>query len=121
MRLEKRSVIDTDVWIHLLRRDAATYGFMKGVAPKSRIVISVITIAELYAGEREKNQERLYWALRNAMRAEVTSEIAILAGHYRRTFGASHGSELADCFIAATAKILNADLITYNARHFPMP
>ena len=121
MRRTGKSVVDTNVWIELLRRDSATVDFMKRLTRQQRIVCSVISIAELYAGQRDGREHELYWKLRNAEHADVTSEIATQAGAYRRRYGPTHGSELADCLIAATAEAYHADLVTYNIRHFPMP
>ena len=119
MAFAKRSLIDTNVWIQLLRRDSSTYQFVKHLSQRSQILVSTITIAELYAGELSDEEERLYWALRNSLHVAVTTEIAVRAGHYSRHFK-SHSLDLPDCLIAATAKIAQADLVTYNIRHFPM-
>ncbi|MCA1719025.1 MAG: type II toxin-antitoxin system VapC family toxin, partial [Actinobacteria bacterium] len=39
---------------------------------------------------------------------------------YRRDYGPSHGTGLADALIAATTEETGADLVTFNRRHFPM-
>ena len=117
----KRSVVDSDVWIRILRRDTDAIEFVKELAQRHRVICSVITIAELYAGVRPGEEERMYWMLRNATHAQVTTEIAQRAGFFRRRYLATHGVELTDCLIAATAEAYHADLVTYNTRHFPMP
>ena len=43
-----------------------------------------------------------------------------LGGLYRRDYGRSHGTGLADALIAATSEENGADLVTFNRRHFPM-
>ena len=43
-----------------------------------------------------------------------------MGGLYRRDYGQSHGTGLADALIAATAEENGATLVTFNQRHFPM-
>ncbi len=43
------------------------------------------------------------------------------AGRIRRTFGGSHGTDLVDAVLAATALERSVALVTDNRRHFPMP
>lgn len=51
----------------------------------------------------------------------VDAEIARRAGEFARAFRATHGGiDAADCLIAATTEILQADLLSTNVRHFPM-
>jgi hypothetical protein len=42
------------------------------------------------------------------------------AGLWRRQYGPSHGTGLADALIAASAEAAGATLVTLNRRHFPM-
>jgi len=42
------------------------------------------------------------------------------AGLWRRTYGRSHGTGLADALIAASASAAQATLVTLNRKHFPM-
>ena len=50
----------------------------------------------------------------------LNAEIARQGGLYRRNYGPSHGVGLADALIAASATLHQAQLVTLNARHFPM-
>jgi hypothetical protein len=50
----------------------------------------------------------------------VDTEIARLAGLWKRDHGPSHGTGLADALIAATASKCGASLKTLNTKHFPM-
>ena len=87
---------------------------------RTRPLISVITIAELRAGMRSTEEPALERLVGAMMARELTPEIAGLGGDFRRQFGPSHGTGLADALIAATAVIEDAVLITLNVRHFPM-
>ena len=51
---------------------------------------------------------------------DIGTKIAEYSGRYLKTYGKSHGLELADAFIAATAFITGSRLVTLNRKHFPM-
>ena len=112
-------LIDTDVLIDFFR------GYNKAVTfvntNSTRIVLSSIVVAELYAGV--KGEEELS-ALENFVFLfriiPVTSEIAKTGGLYKNYYGKSHGVGLADAIIAATCIIENAELKTLNVKHYPM-
>ena len=50
----------------------------------------------------------------------VSVEIAKAGGLWRREYGKSHGTGLADAIIASTAEVEQAELKTLNIKHFPM-
>jgi len=54
-------------------------------------------------------------------RVPVDQEIGRRAGEYLRAFHASHGTELGDALIAATAAVHTCALWTQNRKHYPMP
>ena len=111
-------LVDTDVLIDYLRgqRDAAAFLYSLGEPP----MVSVITLAELWAGARPGEEARLRQALQVLRLAKVDATIAERAGRLRRQFGPSHGTSLPDALIAATAVELGLTLVTLNERHFPM-
>ena len=51
----------------------------------------------------------------------VSEKIASLAGEFLNTYRRSHGVELADALIAASAIEIQALLLTRNLKHYPMP
>ncbi len=111
-------LIDTDIIIDYLRgfQQAATY--LEKINPAA---ISVITVAELYARVKGKQEEH---TLENFISLfeilSLSGPIAQLGGIYRRDYGKSHGTGLADALIAATATVHHAKLASLNARHYPM-
>ena len=117
--MSERLLIDTDVLIDYLRANPQAVDFLENLT--QLILISSITVAELYAGVRE-GQERT--ALDNFISVfeivAIDEKIATLGGLYRRDYGKSHGVGLADALIAATASIKQAKLVTLNQKHFPM-
>lgn len=50
----------------------------------------------------------------------LTAEVGRKAGRYLKSYARSHGVELADALVAATAFSNNMPLWTLNKRHYPM-
>jgi hypothetical protein len=112
-------LLDTCVLIDYLRDREAAVQLMRRL--KTRPSVSVITVAELYAGARNKSEHRRIEALPPLLHVrDVDFEIARLAGRYRLQYRTSHGVGIPDALIAATAQVHGARLVTRNARHFPM-
>ena len=114
-----RLLIDTDVLVDYLRGHRKAVKYLESLP--GRLFISVVTVAELYAGVREGEERVLLEGfLRVFETVPVDHEIARKGGLYRRDFGPSHGLGLGDALIAASAEGKEARLVTLNARHFPM-
>ncbi len=115
-------VIDTDVVIELLRhRDAGILAiWQRLVEDGEQIVFSAITMAEIYHGVRPSEEAAVAAAFSVMVCAPVNTEIARRAGEYLRTFNRSHGVELGDALIAATACEFGFPLWTRNRKHYPM-
>jgi len=112
-------LLDTDVLVDCLRsqKDAVVY-LERQTAP---LIVSTITVAELYAGVREGKERRILERFLLAFEMiPVDEEISKAGGLFRRDYGPSHGVGLADALIAATAAARKAILVTLNRRHFPM-
>ena len=117
--MAKSFLLDTDVLVDFLR------GYSKAVAfvnvQSSRIILSSIVVAELYAGVKGDAEQA---ALENFVYlfrvVPVSADIAKAGGLYKRDYGKSHGVGLADAILAATAEAENAVLKTLNTKHYPM-
>ena len=112
-------LLDTTVLVDLVRgrRDAREFIRSQMLKPS----MSVVTLAELYAGVREGRQRRLIEQLRFSFEiVPVDDQIAESAGDFRRRFGKSHDVAIPDALIAASAMRVGARLVSHNARHFPM-
>ena len=112
-------LLDTDVLVDFLR------GYSQGVifvnAHVDRIILSSIVVAQLYAGVKGDDEQTVLDQFVSLFRiVPVTTEIAKIAGLYKRQYGGSHGVGLADAIIAASAKVENASLKTLNLKHYPM-
>lgn len=116
--MNSRLLIDTDVLVDFLR------GFPKAVkyvkTHSEEIIISAITVAELYAGVRDEERRQLDDFISLFDVIPVSDEIAKSGGLFKQQFFKSHGVGLADAIIAATSIISDAELKTLNTKHYPM-
>lgn len=112
-------VVDTDVLIDDLRDQADAVAFLEVCAQP--LALSVVTVAELYVGVRDGEERRRLDAFVAAFDAlPLEREAAVQAGLWRRQYGPSHGTGLADALIAASVAAAGSTLATLNRRHFPM-
>jgi predicted nucleic acid-binding protein len=112
-------LLDSCIMIDVLRGREAALAFVNGLpeAPS----LSVITATELIAGVRNARERRqVERMLAVYVTHDIGLEIASLAGDYLRQYGRSHGIDLIDTLIAATAKTSGLALATLNLKHFPM-
>jgi predicted nucleic acid-binding protein len=114
-------VIDTDVLIdHFHNVQAATDYIARSLLADGELFISSVSVAEILAGMRP-GEEELTEALFDLFTVQpADEEVARIAGAYLHLFARTYRLELGDALIAATAKILGAELITRNTRHYPM-
>lgn len=83
--------------------------------------MSVISEAELYSGVRGKEAEQVLEQFLLAFKIiDVDENLAKVGGLHRQNYHSSHGTGLADAIIAASAGKVNAILVTFNKRHYPM-
>lgn len=111
-------LVDTDILVDYLRGRGEAAAFLDN--NQGRIMVSTITVAELYVGVREgRERQVLEQFLRAFVEVPVDKGIARKGGLYRRDYGPRQGVGLADAIIAATAESEQAQLVTLNERHFP--
>jgi len=113
-----RILVDTDVLVEYLRGHPRAGDYLEAL--DAELQVSVITVAELFTGAREDEEEELRRFLSGFTVCPVTERIAEIGGRYRGSWGATHGTGLADALIAATASTTGATLATFNDRHLPM-
>lgn len=112
-------LLDTDVLVDYLRGRMQAAAYLE--ARTEPLLVSAITVAELFAGVRDGEERHRLEEFLSAFEIVVlTREIAQEGGLYRRDYGPSHGVGLAEALTAATAGLRQARLVTLNARHFPM-
>jgi predicted nucleic acid-binding protein len=115
-------LIDTTVAVdHLRGMRAATDLLLQLVAGGEAVAASEITRFELLAGVRKDEVEALEIFFSSLAWAPIDENISRAAGMLAQRLRRSHsGIDDADYLIAATAIVLDADLLTTNTRHFPM-
>jgi len=112
-------LLDTCVLIDCLRSRTAALEFVHRIETKPSL--SVVTVAELETGARSRAEVLgIQGLLAQMLVRDVNLAIARLAGRFCRDYQRSHGVEIPDALIAATAQIHGARLVTRNVRHFPM-
>lgn len=114
-------LIDTDILVDHLKDVSSAVKILKKLATKGKLFCSVINEAEILAGMRENEKERVEALFQALNVLDVNREIAQLAGRYRRDYKKSQGVQISDALIAATASLHNLILVTLNKKHFPMP
>ena len=115
----KKMLFDTDILIEYLRGKDEAKAYIDNI--KDVIYISSITMAELYAGVRKGNEsKKLEIFIETFEVISLNKNIAKTGGLYRNQYKPSHGTGLADALIAATAKEIGAQVVTFNSKHFPM-
>lgn len=111
-------LLDTAVLVDYLRGHEAAARFLEDAT--GRLLVSAVSVAELYAGVREgREREALHDFVTAFEIAPVDEEVARLGGLVRRDFGPSHGVGLADALVAATAEVAGVRLCTLDRKHFP--
>jgi len=112
-------LLDTNIVIDLLRSRPAAKEWILNASGK--LAVSTVSVAELYAGiqnQQQKNQiERFLQSLKIIA---VSIETAKLAGLYKGRYFKSHGTDIIDAVIAASAELHSLQLVTMNTKHFPM-
>ncbi len=115
----KKLLFDTDVLIDYLRGRDDARDYIDNI--HDVIYISVITIAELYAGVRKGEESKeLEMFIETFDVVSLNKNIAKTGGLYRNQYKPGHGTGLADALIAASAQEVGAQVVTFNAKHFPM-
>lgn len=115
-------VLDTDVVIHLLRKNAAfVEPFVRLHQASTRFIVTPVVLAEVYAGAfvKEHGDIAAFFAL--CERHSIDCTTGELAGLYAQRYRKAHqGISMEDYLLAATAKTLACPLWTCNSKHYPM-
>jgi hypothetical protein len=116
-------LIDTDVVIEVLRgrNRAFTENWQKLAVSQTAILISPVTIAEIGAGARPRENDAIARLFAPLICVPIDAIIGHRTGEYLLRYAKSHNVEIGDALIAASAVQANAALWTRNRKHYPMP
>ncbi|MGI8511200.1 MAG: type II toxin-antitoxin system VapC family toxin [Solirubrobacteraceae bacterium] len=115
-------LVDTSVAIdHLRGEQPAVELLSRLVDEEEAVVASEVVRFELLAGVRDHELDALEQFFSALAWAPVDEGVTRTAGALARQHRRAHsGIDDADYLIAATALVLDAELLTTNVRHFPM-
>lgn len=115
-------LVDTTVAVDHLRGHEAATALLVDLARRAEPVLaSELLRYELIAGVRADERADLEAFFDTLDWVPVTGDLARRAGELAQRFRASHsGIDDIDFLVAATADLLDADLLTSNVRRFPM-
>jgi hypothetical protein len=115
-------LLDTTVAIDHLRGVPQAVGLLQRlIADEDAVAASEVVRFELLAGVRNEELETLEKFFSALSWVPLDENVARTAGALARAYRKSHsGIDDVDYVIAATALVLDAELVTTNVRHFPM-
>ena len=118
----KSVLIDSDILIEVSRaRDSAILARWDALSRGSTALFcSPVTVAELWHGARQPDDTILQAIFAAIQAIPIDAEIGQRAGAFLKRYAKSHGVELGDALIAATATLHDLQLWTRNRRHYPM-
>ena len=115
-------LVDSDILIEVSRgRDRGTVAQWTELGRSdAAILYSSVSVAELWAGARPSEHDILKNLFRALTCVDIDAEVGRQAGDYLRQYRKSHGVELGDALVAASAVSRSATLWTRNRKHYPM-
>jgi predicted nucleic acid-binding protein len=115
-------LLDTTVAVDHLRGDQAAVDLLRDLVEREEtLAASEVVRFELVAGVRDDELPALEQFFSALSWVAVGEDVARTAGELARKHrGAYSGIDDADYLVAATALLLEADLLTTNVRRFPM-
>lgn len=115
-------LIDSDILIEISRgrNQDVVSRWLELSQSDAVLMVSPVTIAELWAGARPAEQKLLRNLFQSVLCAPIDENTGRQAGEYLQKFRGSHSVELGDALIAASAIQNRAALWTRNRKHFPM-
>jgi predicted nucleic acid-binding protein len=114
-------LLDSDVIIDVLRGRKETVAALRDLeASGTPTYCCAISWAEIFAGVRPGEEARTEGFFDARGEVAIDAMTGRRAGIYLSRYARSHGVEIADALIAATASTAGLHLWTLNLRHYPM-
>lgn len=118
-----RAYVDSDVLIRHLRGDPKALKFLRRVSQDDALELwtGALQRAEVVFFMRPEEVEATELFLSQFMTSPVDSRLVDAAGRLFRTWNPTHGIDVNDAFLAATAQSTGGKIFTLNLKHYPMP
>ena len=115
-------LVDSDILIEVSRgRDKEIVSRWIALSRSNAIVLcSPVSVAELWASARPREHTTLENLFSAVTCTSIDREIGRQAGAFLHKYRKSHGVEIADALVAASAMANHAQLWTRNKKHYPM-
>ena len=114
-------LLDSDVIIAWLRGYEPFTELIPGLLDQGNVLIwSPVSIAEIFAGVKKREEKRIENLFFIFETFPISLEIGKKAGEYLNRYRKSHGMELGDALIAASASMRCIPLWTLNKKHYPI-
>ncbi|MEY4875313.1 MAG: hypothetical protein RL708_462 [Bacteroidota bacterium] len=111
-------ICDTNILIHLTMGSIETIKAIQEIG-EANVVLTSITVMELTRGMKNKKElQQIHKKINNINVLHFDEAISFLAMNLISKFHLSHGLEIPDAIIAATAMNYNIPLFTYNTKDF---
>jgi len=118
-----RAYIDSDVLIWHLRGERKALNFLRKLRDGGEYELwtGALQRAEVVFFMRPDEEEATGLFLSQFKMAAVDQAIVDAAGELYRKWHPSHGTDVNDAFLAATAMLNGGRIFCLNTRHYPMP
>jgi predicted nucleic acid-binding protein len=118
-----RAYIDADVLIWHLRGESRAAQFLRELksSPEYELWVGAMQRAEVVFFMRPEEEEATLLFLSLFKTAPVDQAIIDTAGRLYRRWHPSHGIDVHDAILAATAMQTGGKIYSMNLKHFPMP
>ncbi|MGD0089801.1 MAG: PIN domain-containing protein [Planctomycetota bacterium] len=118
-----RAYADADILIWHLRGERKTIAFLRGLREEGAYELwtGAMQRAEVVFFMRPGEEERTLLFLSQFKTAAVDQGLVDHAAALYRRWHPSHGLDIHDAFLAATALHTGGRIFTLNTKHYPMP
>lgn len=118
-----RTYVDSDVLIGHFRGEKKAAALLRKLASTAAIELwtGAMQRAEIVFFMRAGEEAATMSLLSRLKIQSVTQAIVDLAGAMYRQWHSSHGIDVNDALLAASAATTGGKIVTCNVRHFPMP
>ena len=114
-------LLDSDVIIAWLRGYEPFIQLIPVLLEKGEVLAwTPVSVAEVFAGVRKGEERQLENLFLILQPLDLSVEIGRKAGRYLHAYARSHGVELGDALMAATASLNRVPFWTLNRKHYPM-